>query len=63
MGDYKMRQYAYFDELPVKTHFIMNGNRWIKKSKTTAILAEYGNWFYFGRRELCIVGLYSRSAA
>ena len=58
-----MRQYAYFDELPVKTHFVVNGNRWIKKSKTTAFLPEFNRWFYFNRKDLCVVGLHSRISA
>ena len=54
-----MKRYSYFEDLPIKAHFIHGGNRWIKKSKTTAVLTEYGDWFYFGRHERCLVGLYS----
>jgi hypothetical protein len=54
------RVYAYFGELPLKAHFVMNGNKCVKMSTRTAQLVEYGRTFYFGKRELCIVGEHSR---
>lgn len=55
-----MRQYAYFDELPPKAEFVLNGNKCVKRSTRTADLVEYNRWFYFGKQELCIVGNYCR---
>ena len=58
-----MRQYARFDELPLKCEFSRNGNLWVKHSTRTARIVGYGNLvFYFSRRELCTVGAYSRLA-
>lgn len=54
------QQYAYFDELPLKTVFHYNGNTWIKKSTKTAKLVEYNKTFYFAKKDLCIVGVYTR---
>lgn len=58
------RQYAYFNELPVKTVFNLNGNTWIKRSTRTAEIVDpgcyAGMWFYFGKRDLCVVNTYSR---
>ena len=58
------QQYAYFAELPVTTVFSMNGNQWIKQSTRTAKIVkpvEYSNsWFYFSKRDLCIVNKHSR---
>jgi len=56
------RQYAHFAELPLHTLFVMNGNLCKKVSTRTAQLVEYGRTFYFGKRELCIVGSHSRLA-
>ena len=55
-----MKQYAYFNELPAKTVFNYNGNLCIKQSTRTAKYTAYDHWFYFGQRDLCIVGTYSR---
>jgi len=54
------RQYAYYKELPVGTHYSYNGNHWIKQSTRTAQLPEYDRWFYFGEFDLCVVGRYCR---
>lgn len=53
-----MKQYVYFRDLPVGAEFVLNGNRCKKRSSRTADLVEYDRWFYFGQRDLCIVGLY-----
>ena len=53
-------QYIQFREMPLRTLFCLNGNRCQKVSSRTAQLIEYGRTFYFGQRELCIVGLHSR---
>lgn len=58
-----MKAYAYFKELPIKTEFSLNGNRYVKQSTKTARLVEYGKTFYFLRGELCVVGVYSRLGA
>lgn len=55
-----MKQYAYFNELPLGTEFHLNGNRYIKKSSKTGFLTEYSRIFYFKQKELVIVGLHSR---
>lgn len=55
-----MRQYAYFDELPLKTIFSYNGDNCVKQSTRTAIFTEYGRVFYFSGKDLCIVGLHDR---
>lgn len=57
------RQYAYFADLPLHTEFVLNGNRCKKVSTRTAALLEYGRTFYFGKRDLCIVGAHSRLSA
>lgn len=57
------QQYAYFSELPVGAHFVRNGNRVQKVSTRTGCLLDHGRVFYFGKRELCIVGEHSRLAA
>ena len=54
------KQYVYFEELPLKTEFHLNGNTYRKRSSRTADLPEYNRWFYFGRRELVIVGTHDR---
>lgn len=60
-----MRMYAHFEALPVSTVFCLNGNLYRKQSTRTAALVHcsakfiYGRWFYFGKKELCIVGPYS----
>jgi hypothetical protein len=58
------KQYAYFNELPLKTIFSYNGNQWIKQSTRTAKIVkpvEYNsNWFYFGKRDLCITNVHCR---
>ena len=56
-------QYAYFKELPVGTLFSLNGTRYSKRSSRTAALVEFDRWFYFGQKDLCVVGKYSRLAA
>lgn len=66
------RQYAYFSELPLKTEFMLNGTCYKKRSTKTAAMVEpgprtslavqYGDWFYFGQRDLCVVAPYSRLA-
>lgn len=57
------QQLAYFCELPVRTHYVSNGNRCIKQSSRTFYLPAFGRWFYASQRELCLVGLHSRLAA
>lgn len=57
------QQYAYFSELPIATLFVQNGNFVQKVSTRTGRLLDYDRVFYFGRRELCIVGEHSRLAA
>jgi hypothetical protein len=52
--------YAYFNELPVACEFSLNGTKFIKRSTRTAKLVEFNRWFWFGSRDLCIVGKYSR---
>lgn len=54
------KQYAYFKELPIRTHFVLNGNACIKQSSRTAYIDYAKRWFYFGQNDLCIVGNYSR---
>ena len=58
------QQYAYFNELPLKTIFSQNGNQYIKQSTKTAKIVkpvEYDNtWFYFGKRDLCVTNEYCR---
>lgn len=60
------KQYIHFNDLPIKAYFSRNGNEWMKRSTRTAEIVkpeEYsGTWFYFGERELCIVGLHDRIA-
>ena len=56
-------QYVYFKELPVGTRFSLNGTRFSKRSSRTAALVEFDRWFYFGQKDLCVVGKYSRLAA
>jgi len=56
-------QYVYFKELPVGTLFSLNGTRFSKRSTRTAALVEFDRWFYFGQKDLCVVGPYSRLAA
>ena len=56
-------QYAYFKELPVGALFSLNGTRYSKRSSRTAALVEFDRWFYFGQKDLCVVGKYSRLAA
>tara|TARA_R110000782_G_scaffold140036_1_gene232544 strand:+ start:351 stop:590 length:240 start_codon:yes stop_codon:yes gene_type:complete len=67
IGDAKMRQYSYFNELPVQTLFSLNGNQYKKRSTRTAKIVwpeNYSNsWFYFSDTTLVEVGLYSRLAA
>lgn len=58
-----IQQYAYFNELPLKTVFSSNGNMWVKRSTRTAKLVEYRKTFYFDKKHLCIVGEYSRLSA
>ena len=58
-----MRQYAYFNELPVSTEFFHCGNICKKRSTQTADIDTdnyQGLWFYFTDRDLCEVGPYSR---
>ena len=52
--------FAYFNELPVKCIFSVNGNKYLKKSTRTAKLLEYNKTFYFNKKHLCIVCVYSR---
>jgi len=54
------RQYAYFNELPAKASFSLNGTACIKQSSRTARMPEFNRWFYFGMRDLCIVAPHSR---
>ena len=56
------KQYIYFAELPLKTEFILNGNRCVKRSSRTLFLVEFNRWFYTGKNELCIVSPYCRLA-
>ena len=56
-------QYAYFKELPVGALFSLNGTPFSKRSSRTAALVEFDRWFYFGQKDLCVVGKYSRLAA
>jgi len=48
-----------FYRIPVKSEFSLNGNRWLKRSKTTAEIVkpeEYsGIWFYFRKSTKCII--------
>lgn len=53
------KQYVRFENLPVKAYFFQNGNLWQKQSTRTARVDEYGRWFYFGKKEFCVVGEYS----
>lgn len=55
-----MKQYSYFNELPLKALFVLHGNEYRKESSRTAHLLEYDRRFYIGKRDLCIVGKYSR---
>jgi hypothetical protein len=55
-----MSQLAYFSELPINTFFSYNGNPCKKRSSKTADLVNYDQWFYFGKNDLCIVGVHSR---
>ncbi len=60
-----LRQYAYFDDLPLKTEFVHNGNLCRKRSSATADLGIdqwQDNWFYYGGRTLVEVGLHDRLA-
>lgn len=60
------KQYIQFKDLPVTSTFSLNGNEYIKQSKRTARIlkpVEYNsNWFYFGKRELCIVNSHNKIA-
>lgn len=56
-------QYAYFKELPPCTVFNVHGGTVYKKqsTRTARMISPFkGDWFYFGKRELCIVANYSR---
>jgi hypothetical protein len=53
-------QYIYFRDMPLRTLFVLNGNRCQKVSTRTARLLDYNRTFYFGQRELCIVGHHDR---
>jgi hypothetical protein len=55
-----MSQFAYFSELPINAFFSYNGNLCKKRSTKTADLVKYKRWFYFGKTDLCIVGIHSR---
>lgn len=57
------RQYVKFEELPLKTEFSYNGNKWVKQSTRTAFLPDYNRTFYMQRKTLCIVGVHSRIEA
>ena len=52
--------YAYFNELPVKCEFSLNGNKCKKRSTMTAELIEFNRWFYFSKHDLCVVNDYCR---
>ena len=56
------QQYIYFRELPINASFSFNGNKYRKQSTRTAKLLEYSRVFYFGQRDLCIVGRHNRLA-
>lgn len=53
-------QYEYFANLPNKTIFTFNGDWYQKVTTRTAKILQYGNKYYFGKRELCVVGRYCR---
>jgi hypothetical protein len=59
-----MRQYALFEELPLKTLFVKDGNLWKKRSLRTAEIVKpiefSSRWFYFSKRDLCIVNNHTR---
>lgn len=58
------RQYAYFEELPLKTEFNLNGERWVKRSARMAIIQDCGHeTYHFKPKELYVVGIYSRLSA
>ncbi len=54
-----MKRYTYFKDIPVGDEFSLNGNRWVKKSTRTASIIKplefTGTWFYFGKKDLCIL--------
>lgn len=54
------RMYAHFEDLPIGTIYHSNGNTWRKRSTRTADLIGYNRWFYWGKKELAIVGEYSK---
>ena len=49
------RQYIYFNELPTRALFSLNGSSYIKQSTRTAYLPETNRWFYMGMLDLCVV--------
>lgn len=51
-------QYEYFANLPHKTIFAFNGDWYQKATTRTATLLQYGSRYYFGKRDLCVVGRY-----
>ena len=64
-----MSQFAYFSEIPINAFFSYNGELEISAKKDqlffrTADLkkdqVKCGRWFYFGKTDLCIVGIHSR---
>jgi hypothetical protein len=55
-----MKQYAYFNELPVGTVFFINGDSYKKQSSRTAYFDYAKKWFYMQMKTLCVVGQYSR---
>lgn len=41
-----------FSSVAVKSEFVCNGTRWVKRSSRTAALCDDPNrWFYFGQKE------------
>jgi hypothetical protein len=50
-------QVCYFKDVPLKSDFHCNGNRWTKKSSRTARLtspiAYADKVFYFNKRDIC----------
>ena len=54
--------YIYFNELPVKAMFYINGNTCLKMSTKTAKVMGYKKTFYFAKKDLCLVSEYSRLA-
>lgn len=58
------KQYAYFNELPTKAEFNMNGIVYKKRSTRTADIVRpeiyAGQWYYIGKKDMCVVNSHSR---